>query len=112
MEIQNNAAQAIAPVQPVTPAAPPPAEADGRPAADAAAMKTDATPEVPLPMPASPQQAALVSKVAITDTESDAASKTPGVSEAERMLKPYGINMLPEKQDARPEQSDPATELG
>lgn len=44
MDFQNNEAQAIAPVQPVTPTAPPPPEADGRPAAHAAATKPSPRP--------------------------------------------------------------------
>jgi hypothetical protein len=59
---------------------------------------------VPLPIPANQQQVALVSKVAIAENEVSPLSETPGTSEAERMLKPYGINMLPKKQYTQPEQ--------
>ena len=57
-------------------------------------------------MPASPSQTGLVSKAALPDKEAAPKLDTSGVSAAERMLKPYGINMLPEKQDA-PKQETP-----
>lgn len=107
MDIQSNSTQGIFPVAPVQQSAPPPPQADGRPSADAAAVTKDPTPEVPLPMPANATQSGLISKAVIA--EKDAAPKldTSGVSAAERMLKPYGINMLPEKQDAPKQETPP-----
>lgn len=98
------------PIQVATPVqnpAQPPAEADGRASADAAAIKTDPTPDVPLPIPANGTQTALISKSAIPTKEEDAPKTvTTETSAAERTLKPYGINMLPEKTDA-PKQQTP-----
>lgn len=105
MEIQHTTAQVLPPSA-LQQAAPPPAQPDGRVAADAAASTHDPRPEVPLPMPASPSQTGLVSKAALPDKEAAPKLDTSGVSAAERMLKPYGINMLPEKQDA-PKQETP-----
>lgn len=110
MDISSTAAQAYMPVPPVVEApAPAPAQQDGRAAADAVATTKDPRPEVPLPMPASPSQAALVSKSAISDKDAAPKLDSSGVSAAERMLKPYGINMLPEKNDA-PKQETPASQ--
>ena len=104
MELTNTHVQAgFAPVQQ---AAPPPVEQDGRVTADAVASIKDPHPEVPLPIPASPLQTGLISKAALSDKEAAPKLDTTGVSAAERMLKPYGINMLPEKQDA-PKQETP-----
>jgi len=92
--------------------APAPPQTDGRPAADAAATKTDPQPEVPLPLPARPSQNGLVSQAALSKSDaalkSDAAPKsdTSDLSAAERTLKPYGINMLPEENDASKQQAD------
>jgi len=62
--------------------------------------------DVPLPVPASPSQTALVGKAALSDEEAAPKLDTTGASEVQRMLKPYGISMLPEKQDA-PKQEVP-----
>ena len=105
MELQDKAAQ-VMPMPAIQNAAPPPTQQDGRAAADAVASKQDPRPEVPLPMPASPSQTGLVSKAALPDKEAAPKLDASGVSSAERMLKPYGINMLPEKQDA-PKQDMP-----
>lgn len=105
MELQNtNTQMPMAAVQP----APPPAQPDERASADAAASAKDPRPEVPLPMPASTSQSGLVSKAAIADKDAAPKLDTSGVSAAERMLKPYGINMLPEKQDAPKQESPPS----
>ncbi|MBU2992995.1 hypothetical protein Q4555_02665 [Octadecabacter sp. 1_MG-2023] len=105
MELPNTTAQlATAPTAPQT--APAPAEQDGRVSADAAAITKDPTPEVALPIPANQSQTGLVSKAVISDKEVAPKLDTSGVSAAERVLKPYGITMLPERQDA-PEQSLP-----
>jgi len=44
----------------------------------------------------------LISKITIDEAEPSVETNLTGSSAAERMLKPYGINMLPEKQDAAP----------
>ena len=104
MEIQNTQGQML--LAPTQQAAPPAAQSDGRASADVAAIKKDPTPEVPLPMPASTTQTGLVSKAALPDADTAPKLDASGVSAAERTLKPYGINMLPEKQDA-PKQEVP-----
>ncbi|MEJ6638994.1 MAG: hypothetical protein QNL58_01355 [Octadecabacter sp.] len=77
--------------------APPPAQADRRASADAAAVKIDPRPEVPLPMPPTQTQTALVGKAALSDKDASPKPDTAGTSDVQRMLKPYGISMLPEK---------------
>ncbi|MDG1408749.1 MAG: hypothetical protein P8Q50_13280 [Octadecabacter sp.] len=77
--------------------APPPAQADGRASADAAAVKIDPRPEGPLPMPPTQTQTALVGKAALSDKDASPKPDTAGTSDVQRMLKPYGISMLPEK---------------
>lgn len=106
MELHNTMALpgAVAPAQQ---SAPPPAEQDGRASADAVATVKNPRPEVPLPMPASPSQTGLVSKASMSDKEAAPKLDTSGVSSAERMLKPYGINMLPEKHDAAKQETPP-----
>ena len=99
----------VAAVPAVTQTAPPPAEQDGRAAADAAASKKNPRPDVPLPIPADGTQTALVSKAALPEKEAAPKLNATGVPAAERTLKPYGINMLPEKTDA-PEQEMPASD--
>jgi len=103
MELQNT----MAIMQPMPQSAPPPAQADGRAVADAKAVAKDPTPEVPLPIPASPSQTGLVSKAALSDTESVPKLDMSAVSAVQRTLKPYGINMLPEKQDAPKQETRP-----
>ncbi|SLN60487.1 hypothetical protein [Pseudooctadecabacter jejudonensis] len=88
-------------VQPSADAAPPPATPDARPTADTAALKTDPTPQVPLPMPATPNQSGLVSQAALPLQEDLPEFEPVGASQAERTLKPYGITMLPEDQEAQ-----------
>ncbi|MDB4213942.1 hypothetical protein N9741_03665 [Octadecabacter sp.] len=87
--------------------APPPAQADGRASADAAAVKIDPRPEVPLPLPPNQTQTALVGKAALSDKDAAPKSDTTGASDVQRMLKPYGISMLPEKQDAPKQETPP-----
>lgn len=79
--------------------APPPAEPDGRPAADAVATRTDPRPDLPMPIPASGSQGGLISRAALSDKDAAPKLDASGASAAERMLKPYGITMLPERQD-------------
>ncbi|MEJ6814292.1 MAG: hypothetical protein QNK87_08650 [Octadecabacter sp.] len=77
--------------------APPPAQADRRASADAAAVEIDPRPEVPLPMPPTQTQTALVGKAALSDKDASPKPDTAGTSDVQRMLKPYGISILPEK---------------
>ena len=77
--------------------APPPAQADRRASANAAAVEIDPRPEVPLPMPPTQTQTALVGKAALSDKDASPKPDTAGTSDVQRMLKPYGISMLPEK---------------
>lgn len=108
MELNSTMAQGqVAAVQPVEHPAPPPAQHDGRAVADAAASKTNPRPDVPMPVPASPSQTGLVSKAAIPEKEAAPKLDVAGVSAAERTLKPYGINMLPEKTDAAKQEAPP-----
>ncbi len=79
---------------------------DGRAPADASAIAKDPTPEVPLPIPASSSQTGIISKAALADNDATPQLDTSGVSAVQRTLKPYGINMLPEKYDT-PEQEAP-----
>ena len=92
------------PPQVTTPPAP---EADGRAVADVAASKHDATPEVPLPVPATGAQSGLVSQAALKDTDAAPKLDTSGTSAAERTLKPYGVTMLPNSG----EENHPAREV-
>jgi len=89
----------IGAVPPVQQVAPPPPEPDGRAVADVAASKKDPTPEAPLPAPVTGSQSGLISKVALSEKDASPKLGASGISEAERLLKPYGINMLPEKTD-------------
>jgi hypothetical protein len=94
-------------LQPAVQSAPPPVVSDGRAPADASAIAKDPTPEIPMPVPASPSQTGLISKAALADSDSASKLETSGVSGVQRTLKPYGINMLPEKLDA-PKQEAPS----
>ncbi|MEN8840204.1 MAG: hypothetical protein ABF254_08540 [Octadecabacter sp.] len=109
MELQNaiGAGQAAAHTTPQS--APPPAQADGRAPADAKAIAIDPTPEVPLPIPASPSQTGLVSKASLSDGDVAQKHHDTGVSAVQRTLKPYGISMLPEKFDAPQQEPAPDT---
>lgn len=100
MDIQNVTAAGYSPVQPEIVTAPPPAQRDGRASADAVASTQNPRPDVPLPIPASPSQTGLVSKAALSDKEAAPVLDATGTSAVQRTLQPYGISMLPEKQDA------------
>jgi len=69
-------------------------KADMRPTADTAALVRDPRPEVPLPIPASNGQSAAVTQSKVT--ASSKVEKTEAALQAERVLKPYGVAMLPE----------------
>lgn len=107
MELQNQ--QIATPLPDVQQPAPPPAERDGRVAADAAATTLNPRPEVPLPLPASPSQTGLVSKASLSDKDAAPKLDTSGVSAAQRTLKPYGIEMLPERKDPSQQETPPQT---
>ncbi|MFZ3583041.1 hypothetical protein ACOI1H_12815 [Loktanella sp. DJP18] len=76
---------------PVTAAQPAPAplvQVDMRPTADTAALVRDPRPETPMPMPASIAQKGAIAEWQLATTFSPVAS-------IERVLKPYGVVMLP-----------------
>lgn len=62
--------------------------ADTRPSADAAALARDPRPHIPLPIPASTAQMAMVTAAKLGARPSDG-------KEVERVLKPYGVTILP-----------------
>lgn len=100
MEIQNATTVGQLPLQPEIIAPPVAAQQDGRAPADAAASTKEPSPEVPLPIPATPTQTGLVSKSAIPDKETAPVLDANGTSAVQRTLQPYGISMLPERHDA------------
>ena len=79
---------------------PPLPVADLRPTADTAALVRDPTPEVPMPMPASIAQKGVVARTGL-------ASALDAAAKVQRVLKPYGVTMLPH---ARPD--DPPARSG
>jgi hypothetical protein len=107
MDLQNAISAGQAAAQPAQHSAPPPAVPDGRVSADASAINKDPTSEVPLPIPASSSQSGFVSKAALADHDVAPKLDTSDVSAVQRTLKPYGINMLPEKHEA-PMQDTPS----
>lgn len=115
MDFQSSAlaGQMIAPQVQTPPA--PAVEPDGRASADAAAVKKDPIPDVPMPIPASPTQSGLVSEAALSKADAAPKLDASGVSSAERTLKPYGISMLPDRSDdspapdAEPDTDEPTT---
>ena len=70
-------------------APPPQHQVDTRPTADVAALVRDPRPEVPMPMPASIAQKGAVAQAQIAGTAAPVAA-------VERVLKPYGVMMLPD----------------
>ena len=81
---------------------PPEIEPDQRPVADVAKIKSDPTPEIPLPIPSHLSQTGLIGAAALKQVDAAPKLDSYGVSAAERSLKPYGIAMLPEKPDQKP----------
>ena len=79
----------IMPVSVAQPAPPPTLQADQRPTADTAAIVRDPRPEIPLPIPASIAQKGAVVQARI-------ASSDLGLAPTQRVLKPYGVVMLPQ----------------
>lgn len=73
---------------------------DLRPAADAAAVARDPRPDLPMPIPASLAQTAVVAQSRLS--ASDGRMTVQGVERAERVLKPYGVKMLPERDTPSP----------
>lgn len=104
MELQNVISNGQAGATNLPESAPPPTQSDGRATADAKAIASDPTPEVPMPIPASPSQSGLVGKASLSG-DSVGRNEDSGASAEQRTLKPYGISMLPEKTDTP--QQDP-----
>lgn len=98
MDLSNNNTQAVNAPSPSN-SPPPKIEPDMRPVADVASSKSDPTPDIPLPIPASTSQTGLIGAAALKQTDASPRLDASGVSAAERTLKPYGITMLPEKID-------------
>ena len=86
----------------------PVSQADGRPAADTAALVRDATPAVPLPLPPGLSQLAVVTEARLIDKGTGIASDAP----VERVMKPFGIAMLPESFEEDADQPTEETETG
>lgn len=72
---------------------------DQRPVADAAALARDPTPLVPLPIPPQYTQKGAIARAQLTDTARDGTT-------VERVLKPYGVAMLPRGQSDSTGQPD------
>ena len=96
----------ILPVTVAQPAPPPTLQSDQRPTADTAALVRDPRPDIPLPMPASIAQKGAVAQARVALGET-------GPARVERVLKPYGVVMLPQgpTSDA-PTKDDAATFAG
>lgn len=78
----------ILPVAAAQPAPPPVIHADLRPTADSAALLRNPQPHIPMPMPASIAQKGAVAQARMSAVVNPVAS-------VERVLKPYGVVMLP-----------------
>ena len=100
MDITTNATPPMT-VTPQTPNGPPEIEPDQRPVADVAKIKSDPTPEIPLPIPSHLGQTGLIGAAALKQVDAAPKLDSYGASAAERSLKPYGIAMLPEKPDPK-----------
>ncbi len=87
---------------------PPLLKPDMRPTADVAALVRDPQPDLPLPIPASNGQSAAVTQSKLPATASSEAVKA--VDPTERVLKPYGVAMLPEMKDLAEENARQAEE--
>ncbi len=83
-------------------------KADMRPTADIAAMVRDPQPAVPMPIPASNGQMAAVAQSSVA-RKPDLDDATP-VDPTERVLKPYGVTMLPNLPDPAEAPKDDASE--
>ncbi|WP_368184246.1 hypothetical protein [Aestuariibius sp. HNIBRBA575] len=82
-------------IQPTTQVPPAPRlVADQRPVADVAATVRDPQPNVPLAIPPSTSQQAVVSASMLEASETGHNNRTE-IKEIERVLKPYGVTLLP-----------------
>lgn len=81
--------------------------ADLRPAADAAALARQPQPHLPLgPAAASqPPQSGQVAAISRALLDTSDTSKFPPLKEPPRVLKPYGIEMLPHRPDDPPDEA-------
>ena len=74
--------------------------ADARPTADTAALVRDPVPDVPLPIPPGTGQQAAVWRGALGQEKAN-PSESLAVAPVDRVLKPFGVFMLPA--DAKPD---------
>lgn len=81
------------------PQAAPQPQQDLRPTADTAALVRDPQPSVPMAIPASMGQSAAVNASRMADTTTRVEETMP----TERVLKPFGVAMLPESHEQRAE---------
>jgi len=77
--------------------------ADLRPSADIAALARDPRPEIPMALPASTAQAAIVNRNLLDTPQKGSelarTSVTPPIEALARTLKPYGVSMLPNREN-------------
>lgn len=99
MDLSTNSAPPTVATQ-SAPQGAPDIEPDQRPVADVTKAKSDPTPDIPLPIPATTSQSGLIGAAALKPTDASPKLDSSGVSAAERTLKPYGVTMLPEKSDS------------
>lgn len=97
MEIMNTTARVPQVAQPQPQA--PQHVADQRPSADSAALARNPRPDVPAPMVPANSQVGLVQQANLPPrlAEDDGTADIPAPQALERVLKPYGIAMLPER---------------
>lgn len=76
---------------------PPVLKADMRPTADVAALVRDPQPDLPLPIPASNGQNAAVAQSSVA--RKPELAEIEAVDPTQRVLKPYGVSMLPNLPD-------------
>lgn len=83
---------------------------DLRPTADTASLVRNPQPDVPLAVPPSNSQQAVVSAGMISAAESSEKSSAIKIEKIERVLKPYGVNMLPERDNGQIAVKEPETD--
>ncbi|RYG93312.1 hypothetical protein EU803_04225 [Loktanella sp. IMCC34160] len=73
--------------------------ADQRPSADSAALSRNPRPDIPAPIAPATSQIGLVQQANLPPraTDDDGTADMPAPQAPERVLKPYGIAMLPER---------------
>lgn len=105
MEIMNTTARVPQVAQPQPQA--PQHVADQRPSADSAALARNPRPQVPAPMAPANSQIGLVQQANLPPrmAEDDGTADMPAPQAPERVLKPYGIAMLPERAPDPPAQT-------